>query len=198
MKLLERRLQRSDMVQTFTLCFAALVFVLTSRWPSLGSPGNEAWFALAQTRLVLLALLGLGFGSAYAERPGEQRAVTGMAVLSFALLTVPLDIAAYAGSFPATPLWWTLLLPLVDTTAFYGLGLALGKLLGLLRLTALLPVAVPGLIVAFIALDVRLGANLLNPMTSSVSPAPLHLALMGFVAAITLTVLARGLVRERR
>ena len=197
MLLLERRLQRSDMVQTFTLCFATLIFVLTSRWPSEGATTNEAWFALAQTRLVLLALLGLGFGSAYANRAGQHRAVTGMAVASFALLTIPLDLAAYAGSFPATPLWWTLVLPPIDTVAFYGMGLLLGKILSTIRLSALLPVAVPGVIVAFIAVDVRLGLNLVNPMTSSVVVAPYHLALMSLVALTTVALLSRRFSQER-
>jgi hypothetical protein len=195
--LLERRLQRNDMVQIFTLCMAALVFVLTSRWPTVGAPSNEAWFALAQARLVLLALLALGYGGSYASRPGRQRAITGLAVLSFTLLTVPLDLIAYSGSYPATPLWWTLVLPPIDTVAFFGIGLALGTTLRLIRLSALLPVAVPGLIVAFIGLDVRLGVNLINPMTSSVTVAPYHLALMSVLALTTAVLLLRSYVRDR-
>ncbi len=195
--LLERRLQRSDMVQIFTLSFAALIFVVTTRWPVPEATANEAWFALAQSRLVVLGLLALGFGSAYARRPGQHQAVTGLAIVVFALLTIPLDVATFAASMPAVPLWWTLVLPLVDTIALFGIGLLLGRLMGALRLTALLPVAVPALLIGFVALDVQLGLNVLNPLTASVNYAPAHLAAMAVTAAATAGYLLRVYPQDR-
>ena len=185
----EARLGRTDMIQLLTLFLAVLAFATLTRWASPVNRLNDAWFAVAQTRVITLALIALGYGGAYAARPRPVQRATGLAVLMFALVSAPFDIAAYAASYPSVPLVWTQVLPLVDTVAFYGLGLGLGWLLGLLRSRSLLPLAVPGLLIGMIALDIRLGVNLMNPMTASVHPAWPHAAAMAAVAALTTVIL---------
>ncbi len=185
------RLQRSDMIQVMTVVWAALVFVLMTQWPSTDAAANESWFGVAQARLVAFSLVALAYGSVTSIRPlGEQRA-TVMALVILLLLTAPLDVAAYAATFPATPLWWATALPVVDTVAFFGIGLALGWLLGRLRLRALLPLAVPGLLVGGVALDVYLGVNLLNPLTAILNVAAIHLVIMSAVALLSFLLLFR-------
>jgi len=178
-----QRLRRTDMVQLLTLLFTLMIFVLLTRWPSQGGR-NDAWFGVTQARIMVLALLALGYGSVSSRQHREEQLDTAGAILVFSFLSIPFDVAAYAASFPATPLWWPLLLSPIDSLAFFGLGLLLGKLLTKLRLQTLLPVAIPGLLIAFIALDVRFGMTLLNPMTASVVLTYKHLAIMAIIATI--------------
>ncbi len=114
---LEERLRRTDMVQFLTLFFAVLIFVILTRWPTQRSVPNETWFALSQTRITVLALLALGYGSVYSLFSQRDRLLTCLALVSFVLMSIPFDIATFAASFPATPLWWSISLPLVDTVA---------------------------------------------------------------------------------
>jgi hypothetical protein len=193
---LEERLKRTDMVQFLTLFFAVLIFVILTRWPTQKNVPNETWFALAQTRITVLALLALGYGSVYSLFSRKERLLTCLALVSFVLLSLPFDVATFAASFPATPIWWSVLLPLIDTVAFFGAGLLLGSVLSLLRLRALLPLAVPGLLVGFIALDLRLRENMLNPLTASIHPSAPHLLIMSVIALATGLILLKISWRE--
>lgn len=186
----ERRLGRSDMIQLLTLFLVVLAFMTLARWANPLSRVNEAWFSVSQTRVILLALIALGYGGAYALRPRPVQRSTGLAVLMFALVSTPFEVAAYAASYPSVPLGWALLLPLVDTVAFYGIGLGLGWFLSRVRSRSLLPLAIPGLLIGMVALDIRLGVNLLNPMTASVNPAWQHAGIMIAIASLTTVLLA--------
>lgn len=187
---LERRLRRTDLAQVAALSFLVLGFVLVTRWPALPGAANESWFALTQVRLALAALLGLGFGSAEsgAAARGKLASVAALTVLT--LCASPFDAAAHAGSAPATPLGWSMMLAPLETVAFYGLGVLLGEACAALRLRSLLPLLVPALLVALVLLDVRLGLTLLNPLTAGLRPAPAHGALVLGGAAATLAALA--------
>jgi len=188
--LVAERLRQTDMLQILALVLAALLFVLAVAWPGPGEP-NETWFPLAQTRLTLLALTALGFGAAEWSRARPQLGATVAALMLFVVLSAPFDVASYAASYPAVPLWWTTLLPFVDTPAYFGVGVLLGRVAHALRVSALLPLLVPGLLVAGIALDVRLGVALVDPLTAPLTVSGAHLAVMGAIALTTLTLLLR-------
>ncbi len=185
------RLRTPDLLQVLALFLAALLFVLAVRWPGQGE-ANEAWFALAQTRMTLLALAALGYGAAEGRLPRHQRRVTAAALMVFVAVSLPFDVAAYAASFPAVPLLWAACLPFLEVPAYFGMGILLGRLAHRLRVTALLPLLVPALLVAGIALDVRLGVDVIDPLTAPLRVSWVHLAVITTLAAATVLALTRG------
>ena len=189
---LERRLVQADFVQLLTLFFGVLLFVIATRWSGVDGSVNDSWYGVAPARLVGVALLGLGYGAAFSERPALHRLAAMGTIVLAALLSFPLELAAYAASHPATPLWWGLLLPLVDGAAYFGAGVALGRASAWARLRSILPLTVPGLLVGLIYLDIRAGAGFLNPLTTATTVAPMHLLLMAIGACATLVLLVRS------
>jgi len=184
------RLRSADMLQALALFLAAQLFVLAVRWPGAGE-SNEAWFALAQARMVLLSLAALGYGAAETRASTYSRRATAGAMLMFVGLSAPFDVATYAASYPAVPWWWSSLLPFPATLAYFGVGLALGRAAAWARIGALLPLLVPGLLVAGIWADVRLGIDVFNPLTAALHVSLVHLGAMAALAAATAAWLAR-------
>ena len=187
-----QRLMQSDAQQYLALYLISLLFALMAAWPTPGSPVNDAWFTVAYTRAAALGLLGLGYGATMAASRPAERLLTAAMLAFFALLAQPLELAAYAASYPATPLSWVVSLPALTALAMYGLGLLLGKLLSLLRLQPLLPIAVPALLAGMVALDVGLGFNLLNPFTAAVRVSWAHLGLLCAGTLALLLTLTQG------
>lgn len=189
MKALDRitaRLMRPDMAQLLTLFLAVLVVVVSFTWPSGGSVANESWFSLAPTRNALLALVAAGYGASqllvllHGEpgangSPAELRLearLTLAALLLWALLSAPIEVASYAGSYPSIHLAWSTLVTLLTVPAYFGLGLLLRKLAALLRIGWLLPLLVPSAVVALSWVDLRLDASLFNPWTAALTSSP--------------------------
>lgn len=187
----ERRMVQPDWTQLLTLFFVVVLFVLGTRWAGSGVPVDDSWYGVAPTRWVALALLALGYGAAFSERPRVHRvaAITNLAVA--ALVSYPIELAAYAVSHPAVPLWWGLVVPLLAAPAFFGLGVALGRVSARLRLRSLLPLTVPGLLVGLTWLDIQLGAGVANPLTTATTVAPGHLAVVTVGALVTIGLLLR-------
>lgn len=191
-RLLGRRVTQPDAQQYLALYFISLLFALMASWPTPGSPINDAWFTLAYTRAAALGLLGLGYGAAkVGERP-QERALIAIMLALFAVLALPIEVAAYAASYPATPLSWVLPLPALTALAMYALGLLLGRFLQLLRLHPLTPIVVPAALAGMVALDVSVGTNLLNPFTAAVRVSWAHLALLLVAVVGLLAAQARG------
>jgi hypothetical protein len=183
---LEERLREPDVTQVATVVMAALVLALITLWPATPRATNESWYGFAQTRGVVLALLALGFGTAAsAERP-RRSAVTAAVVGVIALLCVPLELAAYAATYPATPLWWPLASIAVATWAYVGVGVALGALARRLHVSVFLPLLVPGVVVGLLLLDLRLGWTVFNPLTASLEVSPWYGAATAALALLTL------------
>ncbi|HEX7004646.1 MAG TPA: hypothetical protein VF168_10725 [Trueperaceae bacterium] len=193
-----QRVAQPDAQQYLALYLIAMLFALMAAWPTDSTPVNDAWFTLAYTRAAALGLLGLGYGASKAAASPAEQALTAAMLGLFALLALPLELAAYAASYPATPLPWVVPLPALTALAMYGLGLLLGKFLGLLRLQPLVPIAVPAALAGMVALDVGLGLNLLNPFTAAVRVSWAHLALLGSATTALIIALARGLHLEHR
>jgi hypothetical protein len=168
----------ADAQQYLTLYLGALMFALLATWPTQGGASNDAWFTLAYVRAAGLGLLGLGFGVA-TQGAGRRDQLVGAAMLTcFALLGLPLELAAYAASYPATPLSWVLVLPVLSVIAMYALGLPVGRLLHSIRLTSLAPLVVPALLGGMVALDLGTGVSALNPITAAVRVSLHHLVLL--------------------
>ncbi|CAN5677441.1 hypothetical protein BH23DEI1_BH23DEI1_13750 [soil metagenome] len=191
----EARVRASDVTQVATLVLAALVITLVTVWPSTLGATNESWYAFAQTRSVLLALLGLGFGATAVNERGRRGVGTAVAVFVIGLLAIPLEVATYAATYPATPLWWSFVGITLAPSAYFALGLALGALTARLRLGAFVPLLVPALLVGLLMLDVRLGWTMLNPLTGAVAVSPWYLAVM---LALALASVAWGWRRWHR
>ena len=187
------------MVQVMVGYFALLAFVLLFALPA--SPGsarpNDSWFVLTQVALLALLLLSLSYGANVASAPAPARRVTLGALLVLATLTLPLELAAYAGSFPGVPLGWAPLLGLLTVCGFFGVGLALGSLLGALRLRALLPLAVPLLIIGLFFGDLWLGLPLLNPSNAVGRVTLPYLVFSSLLSLGTLVYLLRPARTER-
>lgn len=184
------RVREADMLQLLALFLATLFFVLAVRWP--GARGaNETWFALAPVRAALLGLLATGFGAAEASRSPDDRRATAGGLLVFACVSAPFDAAAYAASYPATPLWWSAGMPFVEVLAYLALGVFLGRVARWLHLDAFLTLLVPAVLVALVWLDIRLGLDVFDPLTTAVHVSWPHAAVMGALA------LAGGLLHLR-
>ena len=191
----EARLRASDVTQVATLVFAALVVTLVTVWPGTPRSINESWYAFAQTRGVILALLALGFGASAVRESGHRSVATAVAVGLIALLVLPLEIAAYAATYPATPLWWSLVGIAIAPMAYFMLGVGLGTIANRLRLGAMLPLLVPGVLVGFLMLDLRLGWTVFNPLTASLHVSGRYAVAMVVLAA---AALAWGSFRWRK
>jgi hypothetical protein len=172
------RLAMPDAQQYLGLYLIALLFALVASWPVTGTVANDAWFSLAYTRAAVLGLLGIGYGVDASRIPRRDRRLTALMLACFALLALPLEIAAYAASYPATPLVWLLTLPAVAALAMFGVGSWLGWLLDLLHLRLLAPLVVPTVLVGMVVFDVATGYNLLNPFTGAVRVSWPHLAVL--------------------
>jgi hypothetical protein len=168
----EGRLRDGDTTQVATLVLAALVVTLATTWPAPGSASNESWYAFAQARAVVLALLALGYGASAASETPKRATATALVVLLLAVLVVPLEVAAYAATYPATPLWWSLVSIPVATLGYLVLGVLLGRVIRAVRLGAFLPLLVPAVVIGLLVLDLRLGWTVLNPLTSAVLVSP--------------------------
>ncbi len=198
---LSRRLRDADMVQVMVGYFALLAFVLLFALPGASPRGaarpNDSWFILTQVKLLALLLLSLSYGGNTATASLGARRSTLAALLVLAALTLPLELAAHAGSLPGVPLGWSPLLGLLTVCGFFGVGLALGGLLGALRLRALLPLAVPLLIVGLFFGDLWLELPLLNPSSAATRVTLPHLVFVSLLSLGTLLYLFRPVQTER-
>lgn len=193
-----QRIAQPDAQQYLALYLIALLFALMAAWPTPSAPVNDAWFTLAYTRAAALGLLGLGYGASVSGAQPREIALTGAMLALFALLALPLELAAYAASFPATPLAWVIPLPALTVVTMFAIGLLLGRLFGLLRLQPLLPLAVPAALAGMVALDVVVRQNLFNPFTAAVRVSWSHLALLGVVTVALILALWRTIEGTRR
>jgi hypothetical protein len=182
------RLRATDLPQVGLLVLAAMVAALALAWP--GRPGvpNEAWYAVAQTRSVLQALLALGYGIGLGPE-GPRRAVgTAIGVLVVALSMLPLELVAHVGSAPATPAWWAWAMTPVAVAGQLAIGAGLGLLVRKVRLVAVAPLLVPAAVVGAVVLDVRLGVTVLNPLTAALVVTPAYLVVHALAAGIGLAI----------
>ena len=195
-------LRREDMTQLLMALLALLIFVLVISWPSDAQEVNNSWYTLAQVKVTSLALLALAYGGSSSARSLNEQRLTLAALGCFHVLTLPLDAATYAASYPITPFWWAPLLCAVDLIAFFGVGLALGALLSALRLRTLLPLAVPLILVGVVSFDVWMSTwiaqAILNPFTAVTQLSAVHLAVAGLCAGATLFYLVRAPRKEPR
>ncbi|MEX2540375.1 MAG: hypothetical protein WD314_01155 [Trueperaceae bacterium] len=191
LRALTRQLASPEAQQYLALYLIALLFALLASWPTTGSVSNDSWFSLAYTRAAGIGLLGIGFGINYSRAARQEKVLVAAMLGCFALLALPLELAAYAASYPTTPVAWFLALPPLSALAMFAVGLLLGGLLGLVRLRVLAPVIVPAALVGMVAFDVAAGLNILNPFTGAVRVSWYHLATLLSLAALLLLVLLR-------
>ena len=182
------RLRRPDLLQAFLAVSLLLTFALAVGWPGTGDP-NLSWTGVAQVRSVTLLLLAsyVGVFSA-AERAGRLETLLALPVV--ALLALPAEALAYAASYPPVPVWWLALQPLLDVTAYFGVGLALGLATG--RVAALWPLLPPLLFVGLLGASVGLELPLLNPLATAATLSWVHLAVSAVLALATLSVCIRA------
>ena len=184
------RLRATDLPQMGLLVLAAMVAALALAWP--GRPGapNEAWYAVAQTRSVLQALLALGYGIGLAQEGPLRAAGTVIGVMVVALSTLPLELVAHVGSVPATPAWWAWVMTPVAVAGQLSIGAGIGLIVRRLRLAAVAPLLVPAAVAGAVALDVRLGVTVLNPLTAALVVTPAYLVVHVAAAIVGFTIAA--------
>lgn len=193
-----QRLADSDMLQVLAGYLSLIAIVLMLTWPGATERPNDSWFAVAQAMAVALMLIALAYGSS-ADGAGEPpKAATLAGVLCLAALSLPFSAATYAASFPEVPLAYALGVVPLQVVAFFGVGMALGALLRLLRVGFVLPLAIPGMVALAFAFDIWLGMALLNPMSGITLVSTPHLGAMALLSAITLTFLAWRSIGEWR
>ncbi|MFA5568380.1 MAG: hypothetical protein WC972_07005 [Trueperaceae bacterium] len=205
--LVSARLQRPDLLQIGGLFLVVLVVALNANWPGSGARVNESWLVVAPLRNSVLALLGLAFGAYHAALPtrsvdaqsgGEDATqpsfhearegtrVTWFALLVITLLSWPFELAAQAGSFPATPGYWPAIVAPVTVTGYFGLGLLMGWFLRGPFSGVLLLVCVPATLAGTIWLDFALHTVIANPWAGPLTVAPAYLVCMLGLSVVTL------------
>lgn len=190
------RLRQRDMLQTLLVVMAVLLFALAVSWPPRAEP-NSSWETVAQARSVALMLAASGLGLFSAGRDQQQRRLeTLLAALLFVPLVWPFEAAAYAASYPNSPLWWTVVQPLLDIGSYFGIGLALGLLTR--RVAALWPLLPPLLFAGLLGLSLWLQQPLLNPLATAVHLSWTHLALSLCLTALTLGVCVRTRIKVKQ
>lgn len=189
LKDLNQRLAKNDFMQISLVFFGLLIATLAFTWPANKEIANNSYFSVAQVRLMSLLLLALSFGSVELKNPRRQKLIVLLAILTLSLTSIVFEVATYAVSFPNIPLYWSILLGLIDPIAYFGFGLVLARVLGFLRLSALLPLAIPALPVGLIFIDIYLGIPLFNPLTAVGHLSLPHLFLMTVFATLSLVYL---------
>lgn len=176
------RLQRQDVLQVLALLLAVLVVALNVNWPDGGARVNESWAPVASLRNSLLAFVALAFGAhvgTAATAPADRRAEGGstlLALLVVMLLTAPFELAAQAASYPAIPFLWPASAAVLTVTGFFGVGLAVGRLVRGRHSGALLLLAVPAVMAGLVWLDLAVGIGLTNPWAAPLAFSPGYLA----------------------
>ena len=184
------RLRTGDMPQYGLLLLASVTVILVATWPARAGLANESWYAVSQARSVLVALLALGYGMGLATEAPRRAASTALAVILLAVSTLPLELLAHAGSAPATPAWWAWAATPVAAAGHLVFGVLLGAVARRLRLRVLAPLLVPAFVAGTVAVDVRLGVTLLNPLTAALQVSAGFLALHAAVALLGAVLLA--------
>jgi hypothetical protein len=189
------RLRFGDLPQVGLLGLAAVAVALVATWPARPGLPHEGWYAVAQTRSVVVALIALGYGTVLPLEAPRRAAATALAVLVVALSALPFELAAHAASAPATPAWWAWVSAPTAVLGQLTLGAAIGTLARLLRLGSLLFLIVPAAVAGAVVLDVHAGATLLNPLTAALQVAPGFLVVHAALGALGVALWAR---RARR
>lgn len=191
------RLRRGDLPQFGLLALAVVGTALVVSWPARPGLPHEGWYVVAQTRSVVVALLALGYGTALPFEAPRRALATAAGVVVVALSTLPLELVAHAASAPATPAWWAWLATPVAVPGQLAIGAAIGVVARTLRLGSLTFLLVPAAVAGAVALDVRLGATVLNPLTAALQVAPVY-ALVHAACAVAGGLVAWALARRRR
>lgn len=220
MNRLSTRLQRPDFLQVSALFLAVLVVLLNLNWPAAGVRVNQAWPVIASLRNSALALLGLAFGAQHtafhglgargrspdvdaegragaAQEGRRQARDTWLALVVLTLVTWPFELVSQAATYPGTPAYWPAVVALLTVTAFFGLGLALGRLVRGNLAGFLLLLCVPGALALSVWLDAVVGTVVLNPWAAPLSIAPVYLAAVLLLTLLTSAWLFRGGPRPR-
>ncbi len=185
------RLRTGDLPQVGFLGLTAIAVALVASWPARAGLPHEGWYAVAQTRSLVVALIALGYGTGWFLEAPRRMAATALAVMVVAVSTLPLELAAHGASAPATPMWWSLVATPVAVAGQLVLGAAIGSLARLLRLGSLLFVIVPAAVAGAVAFDVWVGATILNPVTAALQVAPGYLIAHAGLGALGALLWAR-------
>lgn len=178
------RLRHGDLPQIGLLALAVVAAALVVAWPARPGLAHEAWYAVSQTRSVVVALLALGYGVGLPLETPRRALGTFVGVLVIAVSALPIETVAHAASAPATPAWWAWVATPAAVAGHLAFGMALGAGARLLRLASLTVVLVPAALAGAVALDVRLGVTLLNPLTAALAVAPWYLVAQVIAATV--------------
>lgn len=184
-----------DTVQAAGAVLTLLVVGLIASWPRDSLQANDAWYGLAAARATALAAWGLLQGARDAGRPRGTRLPSTLALGVWGLLTVPLEWAAFVAAAPALPYAWVLATTTLLAWASYGLGWALARSAGAIRLRFVVPVLLPAAAAGIVWIDVTAGTGWITPWSVPRSPAAGALVTLGAASALTLGVAARGWLR---
>jgi len=187
-----RRLKRSDFLEFSIALFALLIVSMLFSWPADNYQENNGFFTVSALRTSLLCLLALFYGSSSTSKAKREKYFDLLAIVFLALISIPLEISSYSLSQPALPIYWTLILALVDSIAYYAIGLVLAQILDYLHLKFLSLIAVGGSFSALFALDLKLGLALASPLSAISKPSISHLIVMLILALLGLGSLLKN------
>ncbi len=178
------RLKRLDILQLAIAIFGLLIISIVFTWPADFYQVNNSFFIVSLIRVSLLCLIALYYGSSSKFKSQKEKRLDIMAIIFLAIVTIPIDIASYSLSIPDIPVYWSPILAIVDSLAYFSLGLVLAQILYFLHLRFLTAFAVFGLASALFMLDINLGLALSSPAHAISKPSLIHLLVMLVIAMI--------------
>ena len=179
-----QRLKSLDILEFAIILFALMIVTVVFTWPSDFYQVNNSFFSLSLIRISLLCLLALYYGSFSIDKTQREKRYDILAIVFLAIVTIPIEIAAYSLSVPTVPVYWTLVLAIIDSVAYFSVGLLVAQILHYLHLRFITILAVFGIFAAFVMLDINLGLALASPVHAISKPSISHLVVMLIVALI--------------
>lgn len=178
------RLKRLDILQLAIFLFGLLITSIVFTWPSDFYQVNNSFFTVSLIRISLLCLFALYYGGSSFFKSQREKRFDIMAIVFLAIVTIPIEITSYSLSIPPVPFYWTIILAIVDSIAYFSLGLVLAKILSYLQLRFLIILSVFGTAAGFFMLDIKLGFALASPANAISKPSLIHLLAMLVIAII--------------
>lgn len=162
LRYLLQRVRSDETSQLLALLLLLLSLVFAFSWPSVAAPENTSWYAVMLTSRFILGLFALLHGLQFAAAAPSERLAAALLLPFLALAAAPIEVAAYAATWPAVPLASSLLLGATLPVALYGYALLLGVLSRKLRVPWLAWLLVPALLAGLVAVEVLLGTSLVS------------------------------------
>lgn len=161
---LDERLRSEETSQLLAALLVLLLLVLLFTWSGNPQTRNDSWYSVMAVRLGGLTLLSIWWAARSSQSSVGVSLGGFSAVAVAAAVSLPFELVAFAGSYPAASLPLTVLFGLSFPLGLYGVTLLLARPLGRAWFLAV-PAAVLLISLIFV-IDGLTGIEILNPITT--------------------------------